>query len=124
MAKRFTKAERRELRALAGLAHERELSQELSALLERFEEWQAGGLDPFELNDHIHAFHDGTSRDLYKFYTMLAPQHAVAYGLVEGLLSRSEVSEEILGKLEPAISFYENERDVRDDGGAADSQED
>lgn len=124
MKAKFSKAEKKELRALSGLAYERELSQALSNLLVRFDEWQAAELDPFELNKHIHSFHNGTSRDLYNFYTMVAAQNAVAYALAEGLLSKEEVSEEILDKLEPMISFFESERNVHDDTDTTDGQED
>jgi hypothetical protein len=124
MPNRLSKADSRELRRLSGLVYERELSKELTHLLDRFKQWEVGELDPFTLNDDIHSFHDGASRDLYKFYTMVPPQNAVAYGLAEKLLTRDDVPQKLLAKLELTIAFYEGEK-VTDDGAVtADNQED
>jgi hypothetical protein len=66
-----TKANKRKLRELAGMAYRRELGAELSKLEEEFARWRSGEIDPFELSDRIHRFHDGISRDLYVLYGRL-----------------------------------------------------
>jgi hypothetical protein len=65
-ARPFTKAQRREVRRLTGLAHERELSTAAGRLQSEFDRWRRGEIDVFILNECIHKFHDGTSRELYK----------------------------------------------------------
>jgi hypothetical protein len=57
-----SKAERRAIRELAGLAYERELAGELTKLRASFDAWVAGQMTPFELEQVIHQFHDGVSR--------------------------------------------------------------
>jgi hypothetical protein len=43
----FTKAQRRRLRELGGIAYERDLSNELAKVESAFKAWRAGELDPF-----------------------------------------------------------------------------
>jgi hypothetical protein len=47
----FSKAERREIRRLAGVAHERELSNAAADLQARFADWREGRIDVFALNE-------------------------------------------------------------------------
>jgi hypothetical protein len=61
----LSKAERRAIRELAGLAYERELAGELTKLRASFDAWVAGERTPFELEQVIHQFHDGVSRQLF-----------------------------------------------------------
>lgn len=102
-----TKATRRRLRELAGIAYTRELGAELAKLEADFSKWRSGEIDPFELSDRIHQFHDGISRDLYVRYRNLAPQQAVARALVSHVLDRAEIPSDLLRALEPTIQFFE-----------------
>src|SRR5215207_4472333 len=106
-----TKANRRKLRELAGVAYTRELSAELAKLESDFVQWRSGEVDPFELSDRIHRFHDGISRDLYVRYRDLSPSHSVARAVVLQLLQETEVPSEILSALEPAIGFMRDQSD-------------
>jgi hypothetical protein len=71
-----------------------------------FTRWRSGSLDPFELSDRIHRFHDGVSRDLYVLYGRLPPSHSVARAVVLQVLEESEVPSEILEALEQPLEFY------------------
>ena len=71
-----------------------------------FVQWRSGEIDPFELSDRIHQFHDGSSRNLYVLYRDLSPNHAVARAILLRLLQEDEVPAEILSALESAIEFY------------------
>ena len=106
-----TKANRRKLRELAGVAYTRELSAELAKLERDFVQWRSGEIDPFELSDRIHRFHDGISRDLYVLYRDLSPNHAVARAIVLQWLQENEVPSEILSALELAIGFFRGQSD-------------
>lgn len=102
----LSKGEMKRLRAAAGRSWERELDAALERLFESFRRWKDGEIDAFELSDRIHRFHDGESRDLYKFYTGSTPQIAASYGVAHGWIERDEIPAGLLGKLESAISFY------------------
>ena len=106
---------KRKLRELAGAAYERELGAELSKLEAEFLQWRSGGIDPFELSDRIHRFHDGVSRDLYVLYERLSPSHAVARALALQLLQESEVPSEILDSLQGPLQFYREQTSLKDE---------
>ncbi|MFL6263303.1 MAG: hypothetical protein ACJ76Y_26710 [Thermoanaerobaculia bacterium] len=101
-----TKSNKRKLRQLAGVAHERELGAELSKLEAEFARWRRGEIDPFELSDRIHRFHDGVSRDLYVLYGRLPPSHSVARAVALEVLREAEVPSEFLEALERPLLFY------------------
>lgn len=120
----FTKAERKELRRLTGIAYERELAKELTILQNRFAEWQQGDIDPFQLSDAVHEFHQGPSRELYKYYTTADPHMAVARALVEELLLESEIPGGIRQKLAGAIDFYRAEPEGTSNDQISDAKQD
>lgn len=101
----FTKEQRRELRRLAGLAHERELSTAAGSLEGEFGRWRRGEIDVFQLNEHIHKFHDGVSRELYKAYAMGRPELGVAVAIGRGVLKESEVDPAVLERLRGLIEL-------------------
>ena len=101
----FSKAERREVRRLAGLAHERELISAAAELQAAFESWRTGKIDVFSLNEQIHKYHDGISRDLYKAYVMGEAHWSVASAIARGVLKESEVLPELVDSLQSVIDF-------------------
>jgi len=101
-----TKVNKRKLRELAGVAYKRELGAELSKLELEFARWRSGEIDPFELSDRIHRFHDGISRDLHVLYGRLPPGHSVARAVVLQVLQEAEVPSELLEALERPLHFY------------------
>jgi hypothetical protein len=111
-----SKAIRRRLRELAGQAYARELGAELAKLEADFARWRSGEIDPFELSDRIHRFHNGRSRDLYVFYDPRDSEVSVARAVGHRILDRTEVPPEILAALEGKIEYFarmfaENEPD-------------
>ncbi len=103
----FGKAQRKELRRLAGVAYERELGTVLAAIEAQFQEWHAGRLDVHELSDAIHQFHNGVARDLYVTYTRLEPQVAVAQAVARKVLRDDEVPATLREALRNLITFYQ-----------------
>ena len=95
----FTKAERKELRGLAGLAYERELDKALGLLEKKFEQWRKKKITVFELNDFIHKFHNGIARDLWSFYTHGNSGMIVAHAITKDIILKTEVAPGILEKL-------------------------
>ena len=62
----LTKADKKKVRELAGIAWERELREEIRGIADAINEMENGSLSPFDVNDRIHEFHNGASRDLYR----------------------------------------------------------
>jgi hypothetical protein len=94
----ITKPIRRQLNELVGIAHEEAMRRALAALAADFDRWRHNEIDPFELADRIHKFHNGASREIYnRFATrrntdlpMLA-----AYSVVQGLIQEKDVPAEV-----------------------------
>lgn len=104
-----TKANRKRLRELSAVAHVRELGAELAKVEEDFARWRSGEIDPFELSDRIHRFHDGASRDVSVTYRDSRPYQAVARAVAYRILERSEIPSDLLAALEPLIGYFEPE---------------
>lgn len=87
---------------MAGIAYERELTTASEALLQEFQRWKNNEIDVFELNDRIHEFYHGISRELHNRYsgngTIIA--WCVASALHRGILSREEVGEDVFLSVE------------------------
>ena len=98
---------KKEINKLVEKAHEKELEKELSRLAKNFTEWQKKEMDSFELIDKIHDFHDGTSREIWKrYHYMKSKLNLIALAIIEGNLNESEVSNELMKKLEPIIQLF------------------
>ncbi len=108
MAEESEKSVRQRLREFAAMAHERELAIALRKLLLLFAQWQAKKINAFELNDHIHQYHQHAAQAIAKIYTgPVDPDMLVARALRLGLLSAAEVGEELATLLAPLTSFFE-----------------
>lgn len=112
----LTKSQRRSIRELAVLAHERELSAELGRLETAFKRWRAHELSPHELNELIHAFHHGPSRRLFAAYTGAVPVMAIGSAIARGIVAESEVPEHIRDVLAPVVSVAREQIASDDDG--------
>jgi hypothetical protein len=95
MSQELTKAQKRRLRDLAGLAYGRELAAASEALLGEFHRWNNKEIDVFELNEKIHEFHNGISRALYGRYVGMDPKFGVAHAIQSGVLKRVEIDDDI-----------------------------
>ena len=104
---RFTRLERKELRRLAGMAYERELAKVLEALEKNFLQWRKGKINPFELSDLIHKFHNGIARDLWNFYETGHIELNVRHAVAEEIVSKAEISPCLLVKLNLESSYNE-----------------
>ena len=92
-----------QLRQLAGVAYEREMSAATQALLEDFHRWEKKEMDVFKMNEKIHAFHHGISRELYVRYTGMNAAFAVASALLRGILRREEVGDDVYSSVEGLV---------------------
>ena len=70
----------------------------MGALSDRFDQWKAGSITVWELSDLIHEFHDGDSREMYKFYVYgKNHEYQVAHAIHNGYLSMDDVEESCRG---------------------------
>jgi hypothetical protein len=96
--KKYSKSIQKQLRKLVGEAHKQQLDTALSALHKEFERWEKNEINCFELNNLIHEFHDGISRDLYKQYIMAANSshgYLVKLALENNILNPEDISEDV-----------------------------
>ena len=107
MQNQYSKAIRKKFRELAAKAYERELDQHLAMLNQRFDEWRQKKMSGFELNDLIHEFHQGASRELWKTYNYLDADMAVSRAVGKGILKKEEVPEELLNLISRQLDFLE-----------------
>ena len=104
--KKYDKKTMKKLRELGAIAYERELDQALSELDASFKQWRAKEIDGFELSDLIHKFHDGKSRDLYKYYHRANPEMAVSRALVLKILRQSEIPANVYEQIAELLKFF------------------
>jgi hypothetical protein len=107
---KITNSQRKHLWTLSETAYERELSQAIGELHVRFQEWQEGNVSTWDLNQEIHEFHDGRSRDLYKFYVMAHdPLFRVVSALANNIIDIDEVPENCQTILKHKMEIIKNE---------------
>jgi hypothetical protein len=100
---------KRIVREWAAIAHDRELEQALLALRTHFDRWQRGEIAAADLNDLIHQFHQGASREIWKRYATNHLEPAIGFAVATGILRREELPEELVGHVAGLIEFYEAE---------------
>jgi hypothetical protein len=98
---------KRLVREWAAVAHERELRQALLGLRTHFDRWQRGEIAAVDLNDLIHQFHQGASREIWKRYATNHLEPAIASAVAAGILRREELPEELLRHVAGLIDYYE-----------------
>ena len=103
------KKTKRLVREWAGVAHDRDLRNALSELRAHFDRWERGEIDSFELNDLVHRYHEGPSRDIWKRYATNHLEPAVAAAAVDGVLRKEELPKELVQHIAGWIEFYERE---------------
>jgi len=107
MSERFSKRERAALRNLAAEAHDHELQNALTDLYDEFCVWGGDGMSAFDLNDKIHEFHDGISRELYKTYVLSDPELAVTIGIFRKTINLDDIDKNLREKLKPMVEGFE-----------------
>ena len=98
---------KRLVREWAGVAHDRDLRKALGEVRVQFWRWERGDISSFELNEFVHQFHDGKSREIWKRYATNHLEPAVASAVAAGILRREELPTELLQHIAGLIEFYE-----------------
>jgi hypothetical protein len=105
-----TKRIKRLVREYAAIAHARELGQASRDLDVQFGRWRNGEINAAELNDVIHEFHDGPSRDIWRKYATNRLEAALGLAVAIGILRREGLPAELLQHLAGFIDFYQAEQ--------------
>jgi len=100
---------KRLVRKCAAIAHDRELGQALRDLEVQFGRWRNDEISAAELNDMIHQFHDGASRDIWRTYATNRHEAALGFAVATGILRKEELPAELLQHLAGVIEFYQAE---------------
>ena len=106
------KAMKRLVREWAGIAHDRDLRQALGELHSQFARWERGEISSFELNEHVHQFHDGASREIWKRYATNHLEPAVASAVAAGVLGKDELPPALLQGIASLVELYEADQSV------------
>jgi len=105
--KEMTRGEKRHLGELASRAYERELAIVLDGLYERFRKWKSNEITPWDLQEELHHYHNGTARDLHKIYEMVNdPRVAVAQAIAKGIMDITEVNEHCRSLVDGLVAYY------------------
>jgi hypothetical protein len=107
--KDYPKRIKRQLRELAGEAHERELARELAQLAAKFDAWRAGQIGAGDLDYQIHQHHNGPARELFKFYNYADADLAVARAIAHGVLAEDEIPPDVWSHIEALVQFCRGE---------------
>ena len=94
MSNELSKSMKRKLRDFAAKVYEIEMRTHLSELARSFNEWNAGKLDLFQLDNLIHKYHNEKSREFYKAYTGLDPKMFIARAVGFGIIKQEEIPDE------------------------------
>ena len=94
MSNELSKSMKRKLRDFAAKVYEIEMRTHLSELARSFNEWKAGKLDSFQLDNLIHKYHNEKSRESYKAYTELDPKMFIVRAVGFGIIKQEEIPDE------------------------------
>jgi hypothetical protein len=100
---------KRMIREWAGVAHDRDLRDALKDLRVQFDRWERGEIDSFELNDLVHKYHNGPSREIWKRYATSHLRPAVASAVAAGVLRTEELPSELVENIAGLIELYKDD---------------
>lgn len=120
----LSKRVRKQARELIRMAYARELNYHFYKLAQKFDGWQKNTIDCWELNDWIHQYHDGVSRDLYKIYNYTQDEiFLISRAIAHGFLQKDELSKEVLELSNVIASNLQiNENNEGYEGGVKDNE--
>ena len=92
MKPELTKSEKRAVRELAGIAWKRQLREEIIVIGDAIREMEEEKTTPHDVNELIHRFHNGASRELYKRYGDSDPWLAICRAHYDGILTDVDIA--------------------------------
>jgi hypothetical protein len=91
----ISKKVKHRLRALAGIAYERELRAALKPVEQALADMHSGKRDAFAVTEAIHQFHQKPARELWVRYDQMEPEFSIATALLDNVISREEIPAEV-----------------------------
>ena len=104
---RYSKAQWRLLKELAGEVYRIELDLELDKLFAGFQSWKSGEIDSWDLEEAIHKFHQGPSRKLYSTHNNVEADIIIARALKRGILSSEKIPPDLLENIRDIMAIYD-----------------
>ena len=83
----------------------------LAALAERFDQWRAGTLSCDELDQAVHAYHNGVAREIWKRYDGDDPALPLARAVALGILGRESLPPEVLAHIAGLVDCFSRNAD-------------
>lgn len=90
----------KQMKELAQLAYERDLSRCIDVLHAQMREWKEGRMTVWDIEQSIHEFHNKIARGLYRSYAMNDTFLAVAFGVAQEVLSIDDIPESEKAKIQ------------------------
>jgi len=104
---RYSKAQWRKLKDLAGEVFRIELDAELEKLFNLFQSWKSDEIDCWDVEGAIHKFHQGPSRKLYSRHNDVDADIIVAWAVKRGILSTEKIPEDLLEEIKGVMALYD-----------------
>ena len=102
----YPKQIKKELKKLSDLAYRRELDKELEKMAKQFDDWRQRRMNCFELNEKIHEFHNGVSRELWSKYESRHEDFMVTVAIVKNIIKKEEISLKAFEHIKDLIESY------------------
>ena len=106
MLQSMTKSQKKHLRYLASIAYDRELGFALDRLFEVYQQWKSDEIEAWDVNEEIHKYHNGKSRELFNRYASPDPCVLVVRAIADGILKLEEVNEDCRALLEADLELF------------------
>jgi len=90
----------KQIRKLALLAYEKDLSRCIRVLQDQMAEWTRAEITVWDVEQSIHEFHDKIARSLYRSYAQSDPITAVAFGVAQGVITLDDVPEDVRERIQ------------------------
>lgn len=101
----YSRVTRARLRTLAAKVRHAELEANLAKLEENFRAWRADRITAEELQERVHAFHQGPGLEWYKDALDRRPIATLVRGLGSGLLQLNELPDEARPGMARSVSI-------------------
>ena len=105
MEPEFSKSEKRRVRELAALAWDRHLRSELATIGDAINRMTDHHMSPHDVNDLIHDFNNGASRELFNRFSTNKPWLAVCRAHYDSVLTDADIANDS-GKIRSGINEF------------------
>jgi cobalamin biosynthesis Co2+ chelatase CbiK len=99
----------KQVKKLALLAYERDLSRCIEKLQDQMAEWKNDKISVWDVEQSIHEFHDKIARSLYRSYALTDPITAVAFGVAQAVITLDDVPEDVRQQIQEIAKVINRE---------------